>query len=139
MLSIFTSKWLPWGLLVLGGGIVWFLLTAEHTKQLSIKNPDVKKAEVVERVITKTVDSKGEAVVVITEKISTTLESNSKISKDFGKYYLSGNYGICINDAERKTWGVGAGYNITSALSLGLCYDTIGPEHRIAVEMRVNF
>lgn len=117
------------------------LIKQEATKQLAIENPAEKKAEVVERVITRTITKKGDSIEVIKEVVKTVVEKtpsipHNKVAKR--NYYVSGTYGWSPSEGI-GSWGCSVGYNITRDLSAGLRYDTIGPEQRIAVEVRINF
>lgn len=116
-------------------------LQQERTKQAAIHNPAIKKAEVVERVITKVVTKEGETKVVIQEIIRTVSEKTPTIPDNpntASAWYVSGTYGYNIV-AQNFGYGIGIGANITDWLSTGLRYDTIGQDQRVAVEVRVNF
>lgn len=119
------------------------MMKQEETKQAAIKNPAEKKAEVVERVITRTVTKEGKPIEIVKEVVTTVVEKSpivppNPISQRISNYYVSGTYGYRWDEGF-GTWGVGAGYNFTDWLSTGIRYDTIGPEQRIAVEVRINF
>lgn len=117
------------------------IIKQEDTKQLAIQNPAEKKAEVVERVITRTVTREGKPIETIREVIKTVVEKQAYVPNNVSErklFYVGGTYGW-RPDGGFDTWGVGVGYNVFSALSAGIRYDTIGPGQRIALEVRVNF
>ncbi len=139
-----------------GIGLVFLMLCAtiigqyriikqEQTKQVAIQNPAEKKAEVVERVITRTVTKEGKPVEVIREITKTITEKIPVVPNSIYRqpaFYISGTLGNSLGRLDAiwdSSYGVGVGWNISSSLSTGIRYDTIGQEQRVALEVRVNF
>jgi len=121
------------------------IIKQEDTKQLAIENPAEKKAEVVERVITRTVTKEGKPIEIIKEVIRTVVEKTPLVPQNSvvewqRHYYVSGTYGYEFTRGfGSNTYGVGVGYNANEWVSCGVRYDTIGPEQRVALEVRINF
>lgn len=139
---------MPWILVILAASYLGYMFYSEHTKQkqedtkqAAIENPAEKKAEVIERVITRTVTKEGRPIIITKEIIKTVSEKKPHIPHDKNQssegLYISGTYGLSLGGDQ--CWGVGTGWNISRTFSTGIRYDTIGPEQRIAIEMRINF
>lgn len=99
----------------------------ENKEVVKIVYKDKKGDEVIiEKVITKTV----------TEKEPVILEQPS-LNTEVRRYYISGALGYTLS--EHASFGCGVGYNFSDNFSTGLRYDNIGKEHRLALEMRIDF
>lgn len=117
------------------------------TQQLAIRNPAKTSSEVITRYVVKTVSEKSGTIT--TETTNETIgksDTSTPVSvqrtdntNDSDKFYLSGAYGINISDGSIGSWGMGAGYNLSRAISMGVRYDSLSSVNRIALEARINF
>jgi len=117
------------------------------TQQLAIKNPAKTSTEVITRYVVKTVSEKSGTTTTETTsetigKSDTSTPVSIQRTDDSGgeaRCYVSGAYGINLSNGIVDNWGVGAGYNISRSVSMGLRYDRVAEIDRLALEARINF
>lgn len=89
------------------------------------------------------VDKKGDEVVIEKEIVRTSIKREPVVLKQpvtkLARWYVSGSYGSTIQGHKKYGWGAGAGCWITESLAVGLRYDIIGKNPRIAVETTIRF
>lgn len=149
MLALLKSKYVPWLLFVFAIGFLGYLFYSEHTKQeqeatkqIAIKNPATKKERVVERIVTKTVDVKGNPVVVVKEVIKTKTETAPVVPEVEGhkSFYLSGCVGSKLNgNYTPDLYGVGVGWNMSDSIAVGVEYTLCGKSQYVGLRVQINF
>lgn len=127
--------------------VVSFLFYREHTEKLALKiklaaieNPETKQNVVTVREVVEKVLPSGEKMVVVKETINSNQETRVATvdTKSFPPFYLSGTYGYNVERSD-YSYGVGAGYNISETVSIGVRYDNFNQGGRVGVEVRINF
>jgi len=107
----------------------------EHPKEKIDENKEVIK------IVYK--DKKGDDVIIkkvvtktITEKEPVILEQPA-LNTETRRYYISGAMGYSLSG--NVSFGGGVGYNFSDNFSTGVRYDNFGKEHRLGLEIRIDF
>ena len=123
--------------------IQYRIVQQERTKQVAIKNPARAEARVVERIVIKTVDKKGDPVVQIKEIIRSVVVQKPVIpaaKEQHNLYYIG--VSVCARIGEFSTpsiYEVGAGINVSEIFSVGVVFQRSEDENYIGVGTRINF